>query len=1553
MQIRSESVLLKLLELMTVALKRVEHVGTAVFGAHAAEGDFFFAHFASIFPSSDAFIALFKQLLVCLTKKEPISGRVRRREEKKEELNLVVGATKVTEEEEEEEGNHTELILQKLVDFLALHYSLFPAGMSQLRLDVSPLFVPISNVPLLFTLEETTQISLLSFMHLIVSRNTNLVATLTAKNQNKPLLTLFNAFKETQFPAVREAIEKLLLSLLSACYFFMNITNSGLFLHFLLTCPFPSFFVFLHDVVQDLKSQRIRFISFNHANHLTAPLCYSACLYASLKPSAVNVAPCFFYAVQSMLLSNPCALFSVQELTQMYIAEAEGATSEHALFAGQMNEDMLQALRNLSWYWSGEPTFETQRGVMKLDLSELAKNEEEMPNQVFHTLLWHDLEGKDCDALSETPIGCSLLLLSCARVEGETVRETLLRVVRVKSRNQDELVKSNHQSELISLASLFLLLRFTDQTEAVSQLCATVTPETHIAILMLLVLLGQQSGKWNWVEIWRTYVSTCPDSDILSLVTFTLSDPVSTFWTSPATQPFTSTLLQRLLAVQGKEGDSARRSVVEVLLQHMDQTLVALSLLHTSLFTDEKLAYFRRLIEHANDTTLLASLTSLSVRWVVPLEVSLLRELVKACASSSLYVELLWFMLDCVDSVPASLVPEIPPNLMSLCLTHIQEDPYYQLLKLLLKLLPSFHSPFLHLASSIDASTLLQNFPRFCSLFAICLHSPESHAETLAFLQHIAFLESLVRALSTQTAITDTMASFIHEDIFAAPSAPLQAEIAALCKQSFAAALSTNRLTLLVDLCQRMEEKDRLTSIVMLKAIQGIAKKWNKNEEVAGDFVRELVREMKQYPASVHRIARKQPDLVGRFIKLVLKKGLLDEVSLELLQCLLEAVVSEQVEMEGLSCEQILNLILNHSEYSAVLERIRTDCVCSDDDALRLRWYNFTLEQYSYSVVFLQIVRLLLQQAPRACTPALFTQLLSLYACSLSPSDRVLREIFKELYVLEQYSPEDYGYLFGRFAPTSSVPFAETPSTWVIDMISGLRFRKSCESYPNVEEVQEQMEVEEAEEAASEESEEEMNELYMEGVSSRRNSISQPEPECSFNPAEDCIGVLLRTTFSTLPPSRDDLLVVDPTLFLPLLHYYLHLDAPNAYLYTSHGILGYLITGLASSNLTIRQCSSCLLQRLYEVVSDASFDERKQIELLLRKFQNSITNPAARIPAVITSFLNESVGILLRPGNPLYSTINRFFLNGPTFSFADVPLFNQLFLSAGEDFKSLRAWCLRFILRGTQSETDVKLLNRRHVVSQIQSYATSSICDAYSEKLCIAVMLRLVAIPAVLPLLCRNMDVLPWLETVALRTRQSIVRYACFEMIERIAETEFVDLTTLVMVVKKMLAFRDEDEVVEMNKIQLPILRMFAKACRLAQSEAIGENERGLMMEELVACIDMVKKMKKGEAEKVIENCQLSNDDFILLCEPVLKSASVCVEEAMSLMKEMKENCSFILKENHTLEKDLEALLLLSVCLRILRHSKRGVWIEEMRTLFGPHSKSWYSALLFGVSITK
>ena len=66
------------------------------------------------------------------------------------------------------------------------------------------------------------------------------------------------------------------------------------------------------------------------------------------------------------------------------------------------------------------------------------------------------------------------------------------------------------------------------------------------------------------------------------------------------------------------------------------------------------------------------------------------------------------------------------------------------------------------------------------------------------------------------------------------------------------------------------------------------------------------------------------------------------------------------------------------------------------------------------------------------------------------------------------------------------------------------------------------------------------------------------------------------------------------------------------------------------------------------------------------------------------------------------------------------------------------------------------------------------------------------------------MNVVPWIVSVMLRTRQNIIQFACIEMIERIAAMGFVGFTERLLVVRRMLTLCENVDVVTANKVILP-----------------------------------------------------------------------------------------------------------------------------------------------------
>ncbi|KAK8803357.1 hypothetical protein WA158_001051 [Blastocystis sp. Blastoise] len=230
-----------------------------------------------------------------------------------------------------------------------------------------------------------------------------------------------------------------------------------------------------------------------------------------------------------------------------------------------------------------------------------------------------------------------------------------------------------------------------------------------------------------------------------------------------------------------------------------------------------------------------------------------------------------------------------------------------------------------------------------------------------------------------------------------------------------------------------------------------------------------------------------------------------------------------------------------------------------------------------------------------------------------------------------------------------------------------------------------------------------------------------------------------------LQNTRDCVLFIDPSFFLPLLKYYILHSTLNLRHVISQGIVGYLTICLSCKEKHIHSLASDLLESIWELLLKADFWEVSQILLLLRSLRNSLETPSTLLSPLLATFISESCGILLRPSHTLYTPLNRFLLSRPSIDLLDVPMFYQLFGSGTTDYKQERAWLLRVLFKGLQREQDFKIFKRRHVISQLSLFVSSSISDVYSKKLFFLMLLRVSTIPRLAQKLYNDYSILPWL----------------------------------------------------------------------------------------------------------------------------------------------------------------------------------------------------------------
>ena len=1524
---------LKTTELILTMMKRLQWVGFTLY--HSIENaQPFLKHFMALLPSLDSELSLFKKLTICTIRKEPLNGKIKKETTSAETKNLKIGEMEVEEEEEVVANPVPALLtmLKRITTLLVEQMRLFQIDITHYHPDILPLFTPVNSTVFLFSVEEPLTLSLLSFLRQL---GASLAPTLlSGKGPDRPLFALFSAVlpEKKCSEAVVRKVELLLLTIWKESGLFAGIPFPNAFIHFVLRTITPGMIPYFVDVVQDLTRQRLLFLTRNHAFNQETPLFYHAFLYSLLKPKTVGSPFHFLWFSQLLLLSNPSLVSSVLSLTQRYIREATGdadAASGSKLLAYPMSDEVQKGLRHLISIWSEPPSeASSASSVCSIDVEATIHNLTESwdceASALFSTVLNRSVPREALEALVPSQPFLSLVFAFAA---ASLANESLISTLRFLAERTNGVEK-----ELL----LLRLATFNDTEWLSSQDSSGLSPSAAQSLLFSSLFC-----EASLASLWLLRVSA---EDFAILLRLSLQPLYSSLWTSPNTAaPALLTHLFKLPA--SASAHQTDRSLAELLLAHLDSPIAihALTLLQSVLFAEEKIAVVSFILEHASEPSIREQLEKAGRFWAVPLDSHLLIALFDALPRVSLAAKLLFDALhQLVDSYSADVVALLPRSVLNDCCEHFDDATYRSLLRLVLQLQPAFHPVFLSGLSSFSQSPFYsQYFAELAALVEICLSRASSLAASLDALQSTSFLNDLLQSLALPQ-VADSQFRCLHRltQLPALQPAFAPLDIPSLCKDALqTSVLQTERLRALLAAASLAADVDRAVAIVLLRSLQAIGKaaaQATADETLASPACFSILLEAcEAHDASLQHVLCKQPELYARLVRTLLRNRLGDAAALALLRVLIEAAIRAELSIPEASAGHLLTLLTTHSQFEELIRRASGEMTCHSDAEYRKRWMNFdaVVEQQSFSYRFIALLTQLIAHSPQDCSSTLFTRLLAMYGCSLSPQDRLLRAAFRSLYVAGVFALEDVGYLFGSFAPMTTSGSVQITSTWLLEAVSGLRLRKSVEHFPReqIEEVEREkaktMEEEneggeeklEWKDNEDEEETEERNRLAMQ-EEKRRNSVDLSEAKPvkeQFDPSIDCIDWLLRTPLEFSLESRDCVMVVDPTFYLPLLHYYLYVDSVNVQAYLAHGVAGYLVVCLTSENIIIRQTASCLLQRFVDCVIDASFFEKKQILMLFLKLQNSIIYSAIRLPALTASFVNESIYILQRPDNPLYSVISRFWLSHPVFYLFDTPLFDKLLATESLDYRQLRGWCMRYILRGVQTKRDFRILSRRHVFPELQSLALSSRTDAYIQKVVVAILQRLVAIPAVARKLVTEAGILPWLALMVRQAKQRVLLYAIADILEQVVQANephalLNELNLLHRLLMSLSQGTEGEFQADVNRLLLPCLRVLqARMERLPQPVPREINQ--LMVGMWKLCVEAVWKLmearKKPSKETILENCELSSDDFYLLCTPRLRNLNACFEDCCECLRRIKTVLPFSVEKESQCEGMVERLL--------------------------------------------
>ncbi|KAG7400723.1 hypothetical protein PHYBOEH_004529 [Phytophthora boehmeriae] len=365
-------------------------------------------------------------------------------------------------------------------------------------------------------------------------------------------------------------------------------------------------------------------------------------------------------------------------------------------------------------------------------------------------------------------------------------------------------------------------------------------------------------------------------------------------------------------------------------------------------------------------------------------------------------------------------------------------------------------------------------------------------------------------------------------------------------------------------------------------------------------------------------------------------------------------------------------------------------------------------------------------------TRTLLQSLLSAYSMSLSPFDRVLRNLFEDFVAYgskeEELSLVSMGFRFGASSATlTSTATVHNDliddSAWVLG--GGLeqsRVRATIEYFPLDRE-----------------------------VSSGNDSTLLDDGELTVYQARYDVDR------SVVADGENEAEAYDPAFLLPMLsHFISSSDLPDAGI-VQQGLLGVALRATSSSSESIRSYAYGILAHLHESLqatteATSDFKAGRQVHLLLDVFRQAVENPLEQVPSVVTVFFNDVLSVLARPTHVLYPQVNHFLLARPAMDLADVPMFYSLFNSrAPVTYRQERSWLLHTLRRGVRRDEDVALLIRRHVLPILLSFFTSELADTHTQPLITSILLAALRTPSGGVYLVTKAAMLEWLAAQFLR----------------------------------------------------------------------------------------------------------------------------------------------------------------------------------------------------------
>ncbi|NXX12501.1 NPA1P protein, partial [Podargus strigoides] len=162
--------------------------------------------------------------------------------------------------------------------------------------------------------------------------------------------------------------------------------------------------------------------------------------------------------------------------------------------------------------------------------------------------------------------------------------------------------------------------------------------------------------------------------------------------------------------------------------------------------------------------------------------------------------------------------------------------------------------------------------------------------------------------------------------------------------------------------------------------------------------------------------------------------------------------------------------------------------------------------------------------------------------------------------------------------------------------------------------------------------------------------------------------------------------------------------------------LGLTVAALSSYDSNMRAAAYFVLASFRSHLEGARFREKNQLLYLLDAVQNGIRQPNLRFTFSLTLYIARVAQQILKPEEHMYIKVNRFLLSHQYLDLRKVPGFFQLFYSFDFEYKTERAWILRFLGEGLRDKHCYELYDYQRIFQVVLSFFNSPLCDEGSQS---------------------------------------------------------------------------------------------------------------------------------------------------------------------------------------------------------------------------------------------